>query len=156
MKIAIPVVRFSIEKLGGVERDVIEIGREFKKKGHDVSIICRDFKKGELREEEIGGIKIFRANAIRIKWLKMISSFFGILKIIKKIDADIYNPRDWSPTFPFLFLKKHYIMTSHGFHADYEKTNPFTKFMEKFVLSKAKKPIICVQRKSPKVNYIKK
>jgi len=158
MKIAMLVARFRMNKLGGVERDVIEIGKEFLKKGHEVVIISKKVERTELDKEEICGIKIFRVNTINIRGLRSIFSFFKIIKLIKKINADIYNPRDWSPTFPFLFLRKKYIMTSHGILADYEKKYSLKWvgiLMERIVFALAKKPIICVQRKS-KTDYIKK
>jgi len=47
-------------------------------------------------------------------------------------------------------------MTSHGFIADYDNPNKISVFMEKLVLAHANKPLICVQNRSNKTDYINK
>jgi len=157
MKIVLICKRLIKGELGGVERVVLELAKEFTKQRHKVIILSRKEHKKELDEEKIEGILIKRVASVNISGLRTISSLFKMIKLIKNTPADVYNSHDWSPTIPFLIKKfgSPYVMTSHGFYADYDNPNKIIEFMEKFVLSRARKPIICVQRRSS-TNYLKK
>ncbi|MCP6719176.1 MAG: glycosyltransferase family 4 protein [Patescibacteria group bacterium] len=157
MKIVLICKRLIKGKLGGVERVVMELAKEFKRQGHEIIILSRKENKKELSEEKIEGILIKRITTINISGFRTISSFFKMVKLIRNTPAEIYNSHDWSPTLVFLIkkFKSPYVMTSHGFYADYDNPNKIIEFMEKFVLSRAEKPIICVQKRSS-TDYLKK
>jgi len=158
MKIVIVCTRLNSKKLGGVERVILELSKKFILRGHEVTIICKK-EENEPLKEVFERTVIERVSCLRIKGLKTLSAFFSLRKKIKESDADIYNLHDWTPGSLFLFnpLRKFpFILTSHGFLADYE--NPFfiSKILEEFVFKFIKKPIICVQKRSQKTNYQKK
>ncbi len=59
MKILIEAFNF-YPVLGGVERSILEISKEFQKKGHEVSVICSNLSNKLASKETYKGIKIIR------------------------------------------------------------------------------------------------
>ncbi|MBT6690041.1 glycosyltransferase family 4 protein [archaeon] len=156
MKICIVCTRFNLKRLGGVERVILNLSKKIISKGHDVTIICKQ-EWDECLYEKHAGIKIKRVKCVKSPGLKTSTAFFSLRKKILNEKADIYNPHDWSSGFLFLFGKMNklkYILTSHGFLADYESPPLLAKMVEKFVFSKTKAEIVCVQRFSKNTNYL--
>jgi len=158
MKICIICTRFDPEKLGGVERVILELSKQYIKKGNKVTIICKK-EFDEALNEVYCGISIKRVNCLKVPLLKTLSASKDLIKLIKNENADVYNPHDWSSGSMFLFgkLKKYpYILTSHGFIGDYINPPFFAKVIEELVFRLTKAPIKCVQKFSENTNYLKK
>ncbi len=158
MKICIVCTRFDIKNLGGVERVVLDLSKQYTKKGHFVTIICKK-EFNEPLNEIYKGIHIKRVKCIGLSLLKTISAYWRLKKLIKLEKADVYNPHDLSSGALFLFgkLKKFpYILTSNGFLGDCVNPPFFAKLVEKLVFKFTKAPIKCVQKFSKNTNYLEK
>lgn len=156
MKICIICTRFDIKNLGGVERVILDLSKQYIKKGHFVTVICKK-EFNESLNEIYEGIHIKRIKCVNLNLLKTISAYWRLKKLIELEKADVYNPHDWSSGALFLFgkLKKFpYILTSHGFIGDYVNPPLFAKLMEKLIFKFTKAPIKCVQKFSKNTNYL--
>ncbi len=103
--------------IGGVEKHTMEVAKEFKRKGNNVSILTEKYNKYLMDEEVWNGIKIFRFEYPHIKYLGLIFIWFSIFRKIKLIiKSDIIHIHDifiWYLPFKFL-VNKPLVTTFHG------------------------------------------
>lgn len=106
--------------IGGVERHILEVGRELVKDGHTLCVIVLE-RSGHAGYEEAGGVKYYRLDKN-----KRLGKYFVLYQMIKLWslfrEADIIHFHDFFPfwkygtwLFPFLkAMRKKVYITFHG------------------------------------------
>ncbi|MEM3504416.1 MAG: glycosyltransferase, partial [Nitrososphaeria archaeon] len=112
--------------IGGVEKHVLKLSEELKKRGHDIIIVAEKeinqnnnkLSKSDL-EFNISGIKVFKIPITTSEKNKKFQIWFWLLKNIRLIkSADIIHCHDvfyWYLPFLFLFPRKKIFTTFHGY-----------------------------------------
>ncbi len=109
--------------VGGVEKQVKELGTRLHKLGFDVTVITEKYSSSLKTRDNIDGIKIVRFKPFKFKFLGLISIWFWLLKNIQLISkADIVHSHSvyiWYWPFRILFPKKPSFVTFHGWEGKY-------------------------------------
>jgi L-malate glycosyltransferase len=110
-------------KIGGVEKSVFFVSRELFQKGYDVDIVTQQFDKANpVMEHFSEGFNVYRIPPSMIPKTGTLRKWLWLLKHIKLIwNADIIHFHDfdvmikWFFPFRFIFLRKKYYITFHGY-----------------------------------------
>ncbi|MFX0141341.1 MAG: glycosyltransferase family 4 protein [Candidatus Hodarchaeota archaeon] len=124
---------------GGVEKVVEELAARFVKKGHKVSVICRNHYTPKMNVFK--GIKIIRIPTVNQKHLEMIvhTVIASLYLLLKKYDIVHIHSVDPALLTPILKLRHPVVATSHGQAYRRDKWGKLAKTMSKF----AERVFIC-------------
>lgn len=120
---ALFLTRLYYPHTGGVEKHVCEVSKNLKLKGKSVKILTEKYN-GNLKDKEtIDGVEVIRFHYPKIKFLGLFSIWFYLLKNINLIrEIDVVHAHDvsiWYLPFRFLFPKKPFYSTFHGWEGVY-------------------------------------
>ncbi len=114
---------------GGVERGVVELNREFSKRGHECYVISCGGKL-EKKITSDGGVHI-KHDVCSKNIFNLVWRVWQFQKIIKKINPDIVHARSRVPAWIVYFSKKftnfNFVTTIHGMNS----VNQYSKIMIK-------------------------
>lgn len=107
--------------VGGVEKHVLELGKELIKDGHEITVITENYQSLPL-SANIAGINIIRINVGEENWFKKIKVWQELFKHLQIIrSADIIHCHDiffWYLPFRFIFPFKKIYTTFHGYEGN--------------------------------------
>jgi glycosyltransferase involved in cell wall biosynthesis len=109
-------------KIGGVEKSVFSTARELSKRGNQVSIVTLNHYNLQETERFNEGFDVYRIPCSKIPYTGMLSRwkwFLSHLSVIKNVDIIHFHDYDvfinWFLPYRFIFLKKKYYITFHGY-----------------------------------------
>ena len=109
-------------KIGGVEKSVFSTACELSKNGYQVSIITLNHDNLPEQEQFDEGFEVYRIPHSKIPYTGMLSRwkwFLFHLKLIRNADIIHFHDYDvfinWFFPYRFIFLKKKYYITFHGY-----------------------------------------
>ena len=108
--------------IGGVEKHVCKISKEFLKKNYKVIVVTERYQQNLKEKENYEGIEIYRIPVSENEFFKKFEIWFWMIRNIKLIKtADIVHCHDvffWFFPFRFLFLRKKVYTTFHGYEGN--------------------------------------
>ena len=109
-------------KIGGLEKSVFSTARELSKRGNHVSIVTLNHDNLAEKEHFNEGFEVYRIPRSKIPYTGMLSKWKWFLfhfKLIKKVDIIHFHDYNvfinWFFPYRFIFLKKKYYITFHGY-----------------------------------------
>ncbi len=109
--------------IGGVEKQVGELGKRLVKKGYEVTVITEKYNDFLKNKEYKDGVLILRFKVPKIKYIGLFYIWYWLLRNISVIrESDIVHAHSvyiWYWLFRFLFPKKPSYVTFHGWEGKY-------------------------------------
>lgn len=115
--------RYFWPRVGGVEKQVLELSRRLVKQGNKVVVVTTKHE-AELKKSEIkDGIKIIRFSPLPVKYLGLVSIWFWMIrhvKLFKQVDViHAHSVMIWYWPLKILMPKKPAYVTWHGWEGIY-------------------------------------
>ena len=109
--------------VGGVERHVLEVGKELVARGHTVTVVAERHSKDLPMKDYFGEIQIYRISIGSDSWFKKFRIWLWLLRHKELIaEADVIHCHDvffWFLPLRFLFPKKPVYTTFHGYEGKF-------------------------------------
>lgn len=137
--------------MGGAELDLYTLAKGLQGK-FDISIITGDWGQKEIEKKE--GIKIYKSFSTKKKFLNYAKAILLLLKILRKVNADVYISSGAGPevgilaSYCKLFNKKYIYRTAHDIdcNGEFVKKNGFLGKIFEFGLLNSSKIVVSVER----------
>ncbi len=117
------ITKYYYPHIGGVERHVEEVSKEFIKKVHKIAIITEKYDSKLTDQETQDGIRIYRFSYPKIKFLGLITIWLKLFSYFKLfITSDIIHIHDvaiWYLPVRLILFWKPIILTVHGWEGSY-------------------------------------
>ncbi len=117
------ITKYYYPHVGGVEKHVNMISKEFKSRNHTVSVVTWQYDRRLPRSEFVDGIRVYRIKYPEVKFIGIFCIWLQLVKLIKLFtSSDIVHIHDvvlWCIPLRILMPSKKLFATFHGWETKY-------------------------------------